>query len=909
MPDNPVGDAGAAASPPAGKTGDDLVRHLNLCDDDDDDISMGISGALRRAFPAPGVISPSSKVADEGRGGGTPTSVGGEECEEGEEGEEKGTVKNETDAAVGDAGEDAGKDVGGLIAVLQASLTLELDFALVSEPEGRRCFEEGFKSDLGRSLGVPSSLIVVDSLEAGSVIVQFSVLAAASCKEGGAANTDVLGSWADGTAIPQFTALEGALDMAVSVKEGSMSMSFHAQGAGEGVNEPLSSPKPVYNGAVDIDCDSEVSMIASPLLAKKAEMPGEAALVPGEATVVTGVTGSILPPAATAKAQRVSLSSNHQQPLQQQHQQEEGPLHTDSPWTQYMEARRRVVIIQGWWRSKGGAQDDTCGGGRKEVTKLNFDDEDKNERGENGGDEDGEGAIMMSHPPSCQVAELETDLDIFDIITDEEEEGTNMVSHSSKVGELEFDLDGELNDYNDDQSSSAIGASSVGGSDEETSLHGNPARGRGEERDEDEHARASVSDYSDQGDDDDGDNNDDDGRSGDGDDACDDGDSANLSDAYRYIAAITKASHENIAILMQERGVDMEASTVGTEWNLLHMAASTGNSTLANVLVRSEGTAGRLLNARNALGETPLFVAVAYERIGVALLLLESGADVDATDAHGRTPLFKAATQGCNTALVALLGRGARVDQCDETGRSPLLMAVGNGEMVTVRLLLEFDHAVDLEAEGGWTALHFAAQRGHAGIAAVLLGRGADPLSITERGWSALHIAAATGFIEVASLLVQQGVGVNLDTPDGTTPLFVAAENGRAAVAEALLGEGADVNFAKADGETPLFVAAQEGYAEVMAQLLRGGADVYRSTADGMSPLHASARQGHVAACRLLLAHESNVDKTNAAGETPLFLAAQAGTCRRYEQRMVCCSVLDSFVSVVCVGMFIFTCI
>jgi ankyrin repeat protein len=100
-------------------------------------------------------------------------------------------------------------------------------------------------------------------------------------------------------------------------------------------------------------------------------------------------------------------------------------------------------------------------------------------------------------------------------------------------------------------------------------------------------------------------------------------------------------------------------------------------------------TAGADLNAvsRNALRNTPLHAAVAGGHVEVSLLLIDSGADVNAVDAGGHTPLHIAAEAGYAPVAKALLARGASAHVVDSEDRTPLSRAAVKGHTEIVDLI------------------------------------------------------------------------------------------------------------------------------------------------------------------------------------------------------------------------------
>ena len=86
---------------------------------------------------------------------------------------------------------------------------------------------------------------------------------------------------------------------------------------------------------------------------------------------------------------------------------------------------------------------------------------------------------------------------------------------------------------------------------------------------------------------------------------------------------------------------------------------------------------------------TPLHVAVKYNHLDVARLLIDRGADIDAKSYAGWTPLHQAAfDNNCGVARL-LIDRGADIESKSNTGGTPLWSASANKRLDVARLLIE----------------------------------------------------------------------------------------------------------------------------------------------------------------------------------------------------------------------------
>ncbi|MFY9259905.1 MAG: ankyrin repeat domain-containing protein [Gallionella sp.] len=280
---------------------------------------------------------------------------------------------------------------------------------------------------------------------------------------------------------------------------------------------------------------------------------------------------------------------------------------------------------------------------------------------------------------------------------------------------------------------------------------------------------------------------------------------------------------------------------------IIHHAVSEGNQEIVELLISK----GADVNAKGQFDRVALHYA---NKKGVAKILLEYGAIVDAPTNYGETPLHWAA-QGVN-------GFGKQVDL---VAFADVLIA----------------HGADVNRKTGEgrsykTPLNYAAESNNLTVAKLLIARGAD---IEGGGSSPLSSAGMNGdFVEIAQLLVENGAKVNTASPAGWHPLRTAAGRGNIKVTNYLLAQGADPNATDQAGFTALYSAASSDYSVPTAEtLLRHGANPNAKNMHGSTALHQAASQCAVKAIELLLANKADVNAADNQGYTPLHRAISYG--------------------------------
>ena len=169
-------------------------------------------------------------------------------------------------------------------------------------------------------------------------------------------------------------------------------------------------------------------------------------------------------------------------------------------------------------------------------------------------------------------------------------------------------------------------------------------------------------------------------------------------------------------------GADMQARAGGLkEWCMaIHIAVRIDCREMVLTLVNEFGAD---VNARADDGRTPLHVAVAFDLLEMARLLVRLGADVEARDCDDKTPFYIAFQYGAfgqSFGVARFLSEEAGADiEATCTGKdlefTPLHMAatLDNNETALRALVTEFGAAVDTKDTNGNTPLHLAASYGH----------------------------------------------------------------------------------------------------------------------------------------------------------------------------------------------------
>jgi len=177
--------------------------------------------------------------------------------------------------------------------------------------------------------------------------------------------------------------------------------------------------------------------------------------------------------------------------------------------------------------------------------------------------------------------------------------------------------------------------------------------------------------------------------------------------------------------------------------------------------------------------------------------LIAGGADLDARDAMGRTPLH-VATYARQAEAIGLLARaGARLDALENDRYDAVTIAAVADDVPTLALLLSLGaNPGQTTSRYDGTALIAAAHLGHDEVVRRLIAAGAPLDHVNNLHWTALIEAIVLGdggprHQRTLVALVDAGANLQLADRQGHTPLQLATARGYGAMVEKLRTAGA----------------------------------------------------------------------------------------------------------------------
>lgn len=213
-------------------------------------------------------------------------------------------------------------------------------------------------------------------------------------------------------------------------------------------------------------------------------------------------------------------------------------------------------------------------------------------------------------------------------------------------------------------------------------------------------------------------------------------------------------------------------------------------------------------------------------------VLLNRKPSINAVDENGWTDLHWAAAMDLPGIALSLVNAGANVDETTKTDE----------KLFTRKLRAHLNRADTGFSWNVWrrygdTPLHIAALTNSRKTADVLINDGAFVNADNTQGETPLHYAIWGKSKEISRILISNGAYVNLRNSFGTTPLHYAAHQNLPDVIKLLVSHRARINARNQNGLTALHFAVSRDSLDAARALVELGADLYIQNRRGLSPV------------------------------------------------------------------------
>lgn len=290
-----------------------------------------------------------------------------------------------------------------------------------------------------------------------------------------------------------------------------------------------------------------------------------------------------------------------------------------------------------------------------------------------------------------------------------------------------------------------------------------------------------------------------------------------------------------------------------------------------------------VINKKNLLGSTPLFVAIANNNLEALKYILAEKASIEIINEAGQTPLQLAIANENHEAIILLVKNNAKLEGDLTNAENNILNkllhdACGQKNFDKNRFveqLIEAKASIMAKNIDGDSALSIAIKNNNSNLIDILLKYEDSSTFIKENPLLILNALEDKPDSNMIDLLINKKALIAQNS-DGMTPLHLAVQQGNIDILERLIDRKADVNAQNKDGMTPLHLAVQQDSADILDRLINRKADVNAQNKDGATPI-IIAIENNKRDMFVYLKDQANANMNmpNNAGITPYLLAVR----------------------------------
>jgi ankyrin repeat protein len=325
-----------------------------------------------------------------------------------------------------------------------------------------------------------------------------------------------------------------------------------------------------------------------------------------------------------------------------------------------------------------------------------------------------------------------------------------------------------------------------------------------------------------------------------------------------------------------QAGADLEAKNAAGETPLfVAVKYADGRGPSGESTIKTLVSAGASLNSRDNLGNSALHAAVRWNNRDAAGALINAGIDVNARALNGKTPLHDAVRLGIADIETLLVNRGADVEIRDSGGNTPFMEAIIGGHTLSAERLVNLGADPNTRNSQGDTPLHLAVAEGQNDTVNLLLTWGAPIHARNSQGRSPYEIALDFSPTMVSTLLTKDRIQAADDY--GSSPLHIAVRRGAPlSTIRIIISQGARLSPVDAEGRCPLRLAVDRESWELAKVLADAGADPFITAGDGKTPAELTIAKG-AAPVRAVFSGKA-IGARDSSGNTILHYAARYGS-------------------------------
>lgn len=263
-----------------------------------------------------------------------------------------------------------------------------------------------------------------------------------------------------------------------------------------------------------------------------------------------------------------------------------------------------------------------------------------------------------------------------------------------------------------------------------------------------------------------------------------------------------EGNNPKLLVYLLNKGANIDEADQGGTSALMMAAMEPSRLILVEILIRRNAT----LDQRNHRYTSALTLAIRRFNIRAAVLLINSGADVNIRDGI-ETPLtltHKALSRTNDKNLqqelrgleTLLMSKGAHVNNSHDKLLWSALMQTASHyadekSLSHLKLLIKLGARIDQKDKNERTALMIASSLGRIEALSLLIKHGAQLDIYDKFGWTALMLGVYYNQKEIVKFLLQAGADVNVSAKKGLSALKIAIDNERVSLIPILKNFGA----------------------------------------------------------------------------------------------------------------------
>ena len=308
--------------------------------------------------------------------------------------------------------------------------------------------------------------------------------------------------------------------------------------------------------------------------------------------------------------------------------------------------------------------------------------------------------------------------------------------------------------------------------------------------------------------------------------------------------------------------------------SFLANAILAGNFNLANMLIER----GTNINVQVENNQTPLMLAIRYNKSEIVDKLLNKGVDMNLRDINGNTALLIATANNDYKTIEKLINKGADLNNSNNDGNTALMQAIIDKNQNIAKYLINKGINLNTQNNNGRNALMLAVHNQLDSISKQLINKGCD-LDIQDVvGYTALMHAVTTENNEMVKYILSKKSNLELKDKDGNVVIMLALMKGYDEIFFEIVDKNVDLNVQNEEGDTPLIYSIDTMNIDIARYIINKNVDLNMQNKKGSTALMVGVNNNSEIVVNLLLGKGVDLDIVDNKGITALMFAVLTNT-------------------------------